>query len=84
VAAASGALRAALDRRSRGAWCCGCRAVASHAEDSAICRPRSSSRSCSASGLRFRCDPVRGQKTSFLDQRQNRARVGELARGGAC
>jgi len=33
-------------------------------------------------GLRFRCDPVRGQKTGFfLDQRENRARVGELARG---
>ncbi len=33
-------------------------------------------------GLRFRCDPVHGQKTGFfLDQRENRARVGELARG---
>jgi len=33
-------------------------------------------------GLAFRCDPVRGQKTGFfLDQRENRARVGELARG---
>ncbi|MGH7289862.1 MAG: class I SAM-dependent rRNA methyltransferase, partial [Myxococcota bacterium] len=33
-------------------------------------------------GLRFRCDPVRGQKTGFfLDQRENRARVSELARG---
>jgi 23S rRNA (cytosine1962-C5)-methyltransferase len=33
-------------------------------------------------GLLFRCDPVRGQKTGFfLDQRENRARVGELARG---
>lgn len=33
-------------------------------------------------GLRFRCDPVRGQKTGFfLDQRENRARVGELSRG---
>jgi len=33
-------------------------------------------------GLRFRCDPVRGQKTGFfLDQRENRARVGGLARG---
>jgi 23S rRNA (cytosine1962-C5)-methyltransferase len=33
-------------------------------------------------GLRFRCDPVRGQKTGFfLDQRENRARVGERSRG---
>jgi len=33
-------------------------------------------------GLYFRCDPVHGQKTGFfLDQRENRARVGELARG---
>jgi 23S rRNA (cytosine1962-C5)-methyltransferase len=33
-------------------------------------------------GLRFRCDPVRGQKTGFfLDQRENRACAGELARG---
>ena len=33
-------------------------------------------------GLRFRCDPVHGQKTGFfLDQRENRARVGERARG---
>ncbi len=33
-------------------------------------------------GLRFRCDPVRGQKTGFfLDQRENRSRVGELSRG---
>ena len=33
-------------------------------------------------GLRFRCDPVRGQKTGFfLDQRENRARVGEIAGG---
>jgi 23S rRNA (cytosine1962-C5)-methyltransferase len=33
-------------------------------------------------GLSFRCDPVRGQKTGFfLDQRENRARVGGLARG---
>ena len=33
-------------------------------------------------GLAFRCDPVHGQKTGFfLDQRENRARVGELARG---
>lgn len=33
-------------------------------------------------GLRFRCDPVRGQKTGFfLDQRENRARVGALAGG---
>jgi 23S rRNA (cytosine1962-C5)-methyltransferase len=32
-------------------------------------------------GLRFYADPVRGQKTGFfLDQRDNRARVGELAR----
>jgi len=33
-------------------------------------------------GLRLRCDPVRGQKTGFfLDQRENRARVAELAAG---
>ena len=33
-------------------------------------------------GLRFRCDPVHGQKTGFfLDQRENRARFGPLARG---
>ncbi len=33
-------------------------------------------------GLRFRCDPVHGQKTGFfLDQRENRARFGALARG---
>src|SRR5215831_239286 len=33
-------------------------------------------------GLRFRCDPARGQKTgAFLDQRENRARVGARARG---
>jgi 23S rRNA (cytosine1962-C5)-methyltransferase len=33
-------------------------------------------------GLRFECDPVRGQKTGFfLDQRDNRARVGERSRG---
>jgi 23S rRNA (cytosine1962-C5)-methyltransferase len=31
--------------------------------------------------LRFRCDPAHGQKTGFfLDQRENRARVGERAR----
>ncbi len=33
-------------------------------------------------GLALRCDPARGQKTGFfLDQRDNRARVAELARG---
>ncbi len=33
-------------------------------------------------GLRFEVDPVRGQKTGFfLDQRDNRARVGKLASG---
>jgi len=33
-------------------------------------------------GLFLRCDPARGQKTGyFLDQRENRARVGALARG---
>jgi 23S rRNA (cytosine1962-C5)-methyltransferase len=33
-------------------------------------------------GLRFEADPIRGQKTGFfLDQRDNRARVGDLARG---
>ena len=33
-------------------------------------------------GLRLRCDPARGQKTgAFLDQRENRARVGARARG---
>jgi 23S rRNA (cytosine1962-C5)-methyltransferase len=33
-------------------------------------------------GLRFRIDPRAGQKTGFfLDQRENRARVGERARG---
>jgi 23S rRNA (cytosine1962-C5)-methyltransferase len=33
-------------------------------------------------GLRFEADPVRGQKTGFfLDQRENRARVGQLAEG---
>lgn len=33
-------------------------------------------------GLRFEADPVHGQKTGFfLDQRDNRARVGERARG---
>ena len=32
--------------------------------------------------LRFECDPIAGQKTGFfLDQRENRARVGSLARG---
>lgn len=35
-------------------------------------------------GLRFEADLVRGQKTGFfLDQRENRARVGELARDRA-
>jgi 23S rRNA (cytosine1962-C5)-methyltransferase len=35
-------------------------------------------------GLRFEADPARGHKTGFfLDQRDNRARVGELAGGGA-
>jgi 23S rRNA (cytosine1962-C5)-methyltransferase len=35
-------------------------------------------------GLRFEADLVRGQKTGFfLDQRENRARVGALARGRA-
>jgi 23S rRNA (cytosine1962-C5)-methyltransferase len=35
-------------------------------------------------GLRFRCDPVHGQKTGFfLDQRENRARFGARARGKA-
>ncbi len=33
-------------------------------------------------GLIFECDPLRGQKTGFfLDQRENRERVGNLARG---
>lgn len=33
-------------------------------------------------GLRFGCDPVRGQKTGFfLDQRENRARAGTIAHG---
>ncbi|QPJ64745.1 MAG: class I SAM-dependent rRNA methyltransferase [Candidatus Nitrohelix vancouverensis] len=33
-------------------------------------------------GLVFECDPVRGQKTGFfLDQRDNRARVKQLAKG---
>jgi 23S rRNA (cytosine1962-C5)-methyltransferase len=33
-------------------------------------------------GLRFRCDPVRGQKTGFfLDQRENRKAFGARARG---
>jgi 23S rRNA (cytosine1962-C5)-methyltransferase len=33
-------------------------------------------------GLRFEADPLRGQKTGFfLDQRENRARIGGLARG---
>jgi 23S rRNA (cytosine1962-C5)-methyltransferase len=33
-------------------------------------------------GLRFEADPVQGQKTGFfLDQRENRARVEQLARG---
>ncbi|HTO06423.1 MAG TPA: class I SAM-dependent rRNA methyltransferase [Myxococcota bacterium] len=33
-------------------------------------------------GLALRCDPARGQKTGwFLDQRENRARVGALAQG---
>jgi len=33
-------------------------------------------------GLRFEADPVRGQKTGFfLDQRENRAQVGKLAKG---
>jgi 23S rRNA (cytosine1962-C5)-methyltransferase len=33
-------------------------------------------------GLRFEADPLRGQKTGFfLDQRENRAQVGGLARG---
>ena len=32
-------------------------------------------------GMRFECDPVRGQKTGFfLDQRENRARVEQLSR----
>ncbi len=36
----------------------------------------------SENGLRFEADPVRGQKTGFfLDQRENRARVEELAAG---
>jgi len=36
----------------------------------------------SENGLRFEADPLRGQKTGFfLDQRDNRARVEELARG---
>lgn len=35
-------------------------------------------------GLRFEVDPVHGQKTGcFLDQRDNRARVGERSRGRA-
>ncbi|MCP4005766.1 MAG: class I SAM-dependent rRNA methyltransferase [bacterium] len=34
-------------------------------------------------GLRFECDPVRGQKTGFfLDQRDNRSRLETLVRGG--
>jgi 23S rRNA (cytosine1962-C5)-methyltransferase len=34
------------------------------------------------SGLRFEADVIRGQKTGFfLDQRDNRRRIGELARG---
>mgnify|MGYP006295459183 FL=1 len=33
-------------------------------------------------GIRFEADPVRGQKTGFfLDQRENRARVGALSKG---
>jgi 23S rRNA (cytosine1962-C5)-methyltransferase len=37
---------------------------------------------CLENGLRFEVDPVRGQKTGFfLDQRDNRARVEQLAKG---
>jgi 23S rRNA (cytosine1962-C5)-methyltransferase len=37
---------------------------------------------CRENGLRFEVDPVRGQKTGFfLDQRDNRARVEQLAAG---
>ena len=44
--------------------------------------PISETLTCLENGLRFEVDPVRGQKTGFfLDQRDNRARVEQLAAG---
>jgi 23S rRNA (cytosine1962-C5)-methyltransferase len=44
--------------------------------------PITATLTCLENGLRFEVDPVRGQKTGFfLDQRDNRARVEQLARG---
>lgn len=44
--------------------------------------PLSGMLTCLENGLRFEVDPIHGQKTGFfLDQRDNRARVEQLARG---
>ncbi len=44
--------------------------------------PLTETLTCRENGLIFEVDPVRGQKTGFfLDQRDNRARVEQLARG---
>ncbi|PLX94597.1 MAG: 23S rRNA (cytosine(2499)-C(5))-methyltransferase [Desulfuromonas sp.] len=44
--------------------------------------PITNTLTCLENGLRFEVDPVRGQKTGFfLDQRDNRARVQQMAKG---